>query len=115
MTGIESEARRQGPSVRAWEHPPVIVAAVAQSRGNVVGLPERELRAAGADAKFCQVVQQVQFPLSTASFLHPDERKDHSRDREDSSNDHQDDSDDFVNPYLPLLVSNVFEEERMPV
>ena len=56
MTGIESEARRQGPSVRAWEHPPVIVAAVAQSRGDVVGLPEGKLRTAGADAEFSEVV-----------------------------------------------------------
>ena len=51
----------------------------------------------------------------TASFLHPEERKDYPRDRENSSNDHQDDPDDFINPYLPLLVLNILEEERMPV
>jgi hypothetical protein len=54
-------------------------------------------------------------PLSTASFLHSDERKDYPRSRENSSDDHQDDPDDFINPYLPLLVLNVLEEERMPV
>ena len=58
---------------------------------------------------------RLNFPLSTASFLHPDERKDYPRDREDSSNDHRDDPDDFVNPYLRLLASNVFEEEGMPI